>query len=56
MDAQDRLDDQIDHIENDDRLTDEEKNDAIHEEEDGFREHMEQFEAEQEDVARRFGF
>ncbi len=56
MDARDRLDDQIDYIENDDRLTEEEKRDAIFEEEQGFREHIEQYEAEQEDLTRRYGF
>ncbi len=56
MDAHEHLSNQIDHIEQDDRLSDEEKRDAIAEEEQGFMEHKEQYEAEQKALGDRYGF
>ncbi len=56
MDARGRLDDQCRHIENDDSLTDEEKAELIQFEEEAFGEHQAQYEAEQEELDRRYGF
>ncbi len=56
MDAHEKLDRYCKRIENDDSLTDEEKDEAIRAEEEAFGDHQAQYEAEQENLRSQYGF
>ena len=56
MDAKSLLDKRCSQIENDPNMTDEEKNEAIRDEERGFGEHQQQYEMEREALDREYGF
>ena len=56
MDAEKQLEKICNQIENDPNMSDEEKSEAIREEERGFAEHQQQYEYEQEMLRRDYGF